>query len=326
MRQHEDCCLVPPLRHFQLVGQGAHIHDLARVPDGHLDERIARGRPQVDRCLRNRPVKPELVRLIGREVLVRQVGVVIAVQTRHLDLAAVVSDVELAHGQRIAARFAHPVVHDALAGVNVIPEPLIVDPSGHAGVFQRHPSGPIDRILKQNVETAACSGQNTDGTGINRVICAVIDRNVAIYGILLADCVDIAVKSVGSSARRGRIAASRPVHRAIQHIQHINPAHRQLVDVLVSLQAEHFLADRPVIDALVGQRGQQEEQALPCGDLLLRCDLLGQLSAAPNGMINQRLDIDDRLSNSSRVRHIVPLPAGAVPTLQRSLCPRCVTL
>ena len=343
MRQHEDRRLIPPLRHLEFVGQGAHIHDLARVPDRHLDERVARGRPQVNCGLRNRPVEPELVRLVGREVLVRQVGVVVAVQPGHLDLAAVVSDVELAHGQRIAAGFAHSVVLDALAGIDVVPKPLIVDPSGHAGVFQRVPSRSVGRILKQNVETAACAGQNPNGAGINRVICAVIDRNVAIWRCLLADCVDIVVKSVRSDARRGRIVANRAVHRAIQHIQGVHRPHRQLVDVLVGLQSEDFLADRPVIDALVGQCGQQEEQTLPCGDLLLRCDLLGELSAAPDGMINQRLDIDDRLSNGSRIRHVLsftsrgtsnasekplpsvhhPLNAPPRPTSERRTNPSC---
>ena len=99
MGQHVDHSQIPALWDLEFVGQLAHIHDLFAVPDRHLDEWVARSRPEVDFWVRNRAIEPILVRLVGREVLVGQVCVVVAVQARHCDLSAVVSDVKLAQSK-----------------------------------------------------------------------------------------------------------------------------------------------------------------------------------------------------------------------------------
>ena len=95
MRQHHHHGLVPALWHLQLAVQVTHVHDLARVPNDHLIESILGRWPQHDLALGNRAVEPKLKRLVGGEVLVGQVGVVVAVQARHGDLCAVVAEIQL---------------------------------------------------------------------------------------------------------------------------------------------------------------------------------------------------------------------------------------
>ena len=135
MRQHRQDGQIPPLGDFKLVGQIANVHHLTRIPHHHLDEGVVWRRPQVDRCLGDRAVEPELIWLVCGEVLVRQVRVVVPVQARHRDLAAHVANVELTHRQRSATRLAHPVILPACAWVNVVPEPLVVHPNRLSGVF-----------------------------------------------------------------------------------------------------------------------------------------------------------------------------------------------
>ena len=138
--QHHHHGLVPALWNLQLAIQVAHVHDLARVPHHHLVEGVLRRWPQHNLALRDGAVEPELERLVGCEVLVGQVGVVVAVQARHGDLCAVVAKIQLSQAQGGPAVGPDAVVRHGLPVGNVGPDPLVVHHGDGPKINQGCPS------------------------------------------------------------------------------------------------------------------------------------------------------------------------------------------
>ena len=160
MRQHHQDGFVPALRNLQFTRKRSDVHDLTRVPDRHLDKRARRNRPQVHGRLGNGAVKPELKGLVGCELLVGQVGVVVAVQARHLKLTGHRAKVQLAQGKRCAAGSKHAVVGYVLPGIDVRPHPLVVR-NRHTGAGgQSVPRGTVGRILKRVVPCGRSAARN----------------------------------------------------------------------------------------------------------------------------------------------------------------------
>ena len=145
--QHHHYGLVPALWHLQLPVQVAYVHDLARVPNGHLVEGVLGRWPKNNLALRNCAVEPILERLVGCEVLVWQVREVVAVQAGHRDLSRVVAQIPFAQVQRGAVVGPDPVEGNRLAIGNVSPHPLVVHHGNGAEVSQGVPCGTVLRVF-----------------------------------------------------------------------------------------------------------------------------------------------------------------------------------
>ena len=223
MSQHHYSGLVPTLGNFNFILQGAHIHDLARVPDRHLDEWIARCRPQIDRWVWNRAVEPELIRLIGCKVLVWQVGVVVSVQAGHLNLTAVVANEPFTQGQSCAIRGQDSVVRHVLAGVYISPNPFVIRYGYRTEAIQSRPSRIVGGVLQgdcpHRTATTSHIRQKPNRTRINWIGSPKIHSEVAVCRILLAIGLNVLIVDIGNNSACGRcVATIRAVHGAIEHV------------------------------------------------------------------------------------------------------------
>jgi len=117
---------------------------LAGIPHSHLHKSVARRGPKVNCGVWDGAIKPKLVRLVCREILVWQVGVVVAVQARHGDFGGVVAEVQFTQTQRGGVVGADAVEADVLPVLDVRPHPLVVDHDDAAQVHKGLPSGAVN--------------------------------------------------------------------------------------------------------------------------------------------------------------------------------------
>ena len=136
-----------------------------------------------------------------------------------------------------------------------MPNPLVIHPDFCAWTVERLPCRAVVTVLVDHRSATTCRRQDAYRSDVDRVVRAVIDRDIAVSRCLGADRVNVTIKGVGHiTACRCSVVARWAVHAPIECLQNVIGPCWQRVNVLVLFETEDLFVNRKVLNADIDQR------------------------------------------------------------------------